>query len=901
MPSHPHHPHSTFSTPYYPTTAYQYPTQQQQQQQQAHGFYDEHESRKRSASAAEQDDEDEPPSAGTSAAPTPREENKSKRTKTQRACDPCRRKKIRCDILPDTDPPICQHCKQYSFNCTFFLPITETRFKKKRMEEDQGTGAGGNTSANKPHTSPPTPSLDSSTHAHSHHSQQPPSQSQQIQQQQQQPQSKGEVKIYGPTSLSFLVHSTATIPVRTMESYDTRYGQTWQVGASGEGFIQVLEPSTPNQPASSPLPKPLEHRIERETLQNLINAYFREVAPTFCVITRDEFVRSPAPPPVLLYSMCVVAACSRRVERGVFEALRGTLATVMRNDDVLSVSSVANVQALLILSMNGDCHSLNVPNATSAAWLRAGAAIRMAQDLGMHRAEAVQTDLELRRRLWSACVIVDSWYAASYGHPLTINVLDCDVRLPRSDEAEGHKMEFMGELVKLSILLGRVLKSIYSPTGLLHARDNILETLLADLDLWRHQLPQQFVFTNAATANTHAGLLHLYYACVCMMFWRVFMRISYACPAHLKFSLTVERMSDLVRMSRDVIDWLASEENERIFDCCYMVGYAATAAALIQHHAWARRKDPEAVVKLRMLKDTIKRWEASVEPGHMPVRRKTAEIICLLYEATQSAPEPSRTTDKRLNPTVGVHNVRAPEALRGLEFRKDASRPGGGVFVASKRMIPALSDLPRGTVVPRPDTADGDRDRESVSGTSVSGSEESPFGYGVAQHTNVNPTLSQVDLDPMTNGDANVQVLNMLDQPIPGESFAVDNEGMLSIGLPNGLQYDLGKSQRAMELAPFAIPTLHGWGPDLSPHATVFGPVHGAYGFCRDWAVARRDQRDRVPPHAAVSSTVAVERSLASCTIFHSSFCFPHRTFFIIACSFLRPMHLYFSPWGSII
>jgi hypothetical protein len=189
-------------------------------------------------------------------------------------------------------------------------------------------------------------------------------------------------------------------------------------------------------------------------------------------------------------------------------------------------------------------------------------------------------------------------YAASFGHPLTINVLDCDVRLPRSDEAEGMKMEYMGELVKLSILLGRVLKSIYrwvapnnqnpvdspvrSPTGLLHARDNILETLLADLDLWRHQLPQAFVFTTPAASSHHAGLLHLYYTCVCMMFWRVFMRISYSCPAHLKFSLTVERMSGLVHMSREVIEWLSLEENERIFDCCYVVGYAATAAALIQ-------------------------------------------------------------------------------------------------------------------------------------------------------------------------------------------------------------------------------------------------------------------------------------------------------------------------------
>ena len=31
---------------------------------------------------------------------------------------------------------MCQHCKQYSFECTFFLPITETRFKKKKVEEE---------------------------------------------------------------------------------------------------------------------------------------------------------------------------------------------------------------------------------------------------------------------------------------------------------------------------------------------------------------------------------------------------------------------------------------------------------------------------------------------------------------------------------------------------------------------------------------------------------------------------------------------------------------------------------------------------------------------------------------------------------------------------------------------
>ena len=48
----------------------------------------------------------------------------------------CGYNRCRCDILAEADPPVCQHCKQYSFECTFFLPITETRFKKKKVEEE---------------------------------------------------------------------------------------------------------------------------------------------------------------------------------------------------------------------------------------------------------------------------------------------------------------------------------------------------------------------------------------------------------------------------------------------------------------------------------------------------------------------------------------------------------------------------------------------------------------------------------------------------------------------------------------------------------------------------------------------------------------------------------------------
>ena len=64
------------------------------------------------------------------------------------------------------------------------------------------------------------------------------------------------------------------------------------------------------------------------------------------------------------------------------------------------------------------------------------------------------------------------------------------------------------------------------------------------------------------------------------MFWRVFMRISYSCPAHLKFSMTVDKWTDLVELTNQAIDWLDS--NEQLYDVWLLVAYAATSCALVQ-------------------------------------------------------------------------------------------------------------------------------------------------------------------------------------------------------------------------------------------------------------------------------------------------------------------------------
>lgn len=123
--------------------------------------------------------------------------------------------------------------------------------------------------------------------------------------------------------------------------------------------------------------KQLDLQIDRDVIEKLVNAYFKDVAPILPIVTEAEFLATPNPAPILVYSMCLVAAARRDVPQKVFDSIRYTVNTVIKGEDVLSTASIVNVQALLILCMTADCHSPFVPNALSALWIRLGAAIRM--------------------------------------------------------------------------------------------------------------------------------------------------------------------------------------------------------------------------------------------------------------------------------------------------------------------------------------------------------------------------------------------------------------------------------------------------------------------------------------------------------------------------------------------
>lgn len=114
------------------------------------------------------------------------------------------------------------------------------------------------------------------------------------------------------------------------------------------------------------------------------------------------------------------------------------------------------------------------------------------------------------------------------------------------------------------------------------------------------------------------GLLHLGHCALQFLFWRVFMRITYTCPTHLTFGLETSQWTKLIGWSQECIQWL--HENDDVLDAVFIFPYTATSSALIQYHTWARRRDPNALEALRLIKETAQKWEATVQPGELTFR-----------------------------------------------------------------------------------------------------------------------------------------------------------------------------------------------------------------------------------------------------------------------------------------
>ncbi|GJN87202.1 hypothetical protein Rhopal_000147-T1 [Rhodotorula paludigena] len=645
---------------------------------------------------------------------------KAKKPKIPRACDE-----------EDSDPMLCTYCQKHRLDCTWFLPISETRFKKQREKEEAEkasasaaaaavalpTAATSATlarqAARAEAISPgPSPTTAAPGGGHNVPKQQifpidanrgaassPDSQTHSG--------PRKEPRIVGYTSISHLMHSTSTFPTERMIPVDFKYSQQLSVDERGDGFIRVIsagdgDPSQGGEPVAI-------QGIEHSDAEKLLNYFFTTHANHFPIVAKADFLGSSrqagdnepsGPAPLLFNAICAVSALSHHVAPSILRTIKATIRSHLRDEDMLDNSTIPNIQALLIYAFSME---LEKGTAASKTWNILGLAIRMAQDLGLHRKlgserkEQSEGDhTELRRRVWGGCLIADRWIAAIYGQPMMIDLADCDTMLPSvfdirpnlEFDAQRRPYLFNSALISLSILLGRILKAVYSPTGIMLLSEKDAMSLRNDLEAWVSGLPEELRFQGPDKSTPEQGFLHLLYIPVRFLITRPFMRISFQLPERFAaLSVGTQQWSTVEHEARLAIEWV--DKNESCLEGWFVGTYAFFICSLIQYHSHIRRRDSTSLSTLRLARDCLKRLV--VPDGECYVRAKIAEIIHLLYHTACSvarwAPEAAEgmspasggtTAVTTLNPTVGV---RQREQDWHLRYKKD-----GGFFLTDRRV-----------------------------------------------------------------------------------------------------------------------------------------------------------------------------------------------------------------------
>ncbi|KAI9315761.1 fungal-specific transcription factor domain-containing protein [Dichotomocladium elegans] len=220
-----------------------------------------------------------------------------------------------------------------------------------------------------------------------------------------------------------------------------------------------------------------EELVPRKIMETLVHVYFDVQNATLPIISKQEYINafegrtSPPPSPLLTYAICtyscfvissddpVFKECGMSCDQ-VFHTLSDRASHLIRRDYL--TSGISTIKALVIL-----CSQPTYSTSSYRNWILAGMAVRMAQDLGLHRTvrgeEASKEKIEASKRLWYSVYVTDRWCCAAMGRPLAIADSDCDVDLPDMVGADNKDYSIFVNFIKLSGILGEILRRIYSP------------------------------------------------------------------------------------------------------------------------------------------------------------------------------------------------------------------------------------------------------------------------------------------------------------------------------------------------------------------------------------------------------------------------------------------------------
>ncbi|KAG2188954.1 hypothetical protein INT44_004096 [Umbelopsis vinacea] len=469
------------------------------------------------------------------------ESSQSKRQRVSRACDLCRRKKIKCDGTI----PICGNCQAFNLNCGYkdttkklkciqrgppkgYIEAIENRLH--RMETLLGTLAQGDDPRSQaliaelnapletihgelirtrpmrrqlneddPESSPDTPSLSLTDLPHSVQELDSPLTVDQVND------SLGNLTIDDGGQMRYLGKSSGF--------YMLQNSRLFHHGAFHFGARLVKRHPAKNGSQLEIL-NPLE-MPPPDLAQHLIDLYFKYFYPTLPILHKKSFMEKlnsededNKPSPLLLNAIFAIASRISPDERVredptmpdtageiFFERAKFLL------DQECDIVSTSAIQALLLLSS----HQHGAIK-TSRSWIYNGMAFRMAQTLGLnHNCDnwnIPASEREERKRVFWCCFIVDRYTSAGFGRSTVIDERDLDATFPTEEDDPNDDsppvLEYIRHAVRLSDILGHILRDIYSVKGrqlaLTMAPDAIIANLDKALNSWYSSLPKSLKY-----------------------------------------------------------------------------------------------------------------------------------------------------------------------------------------------------------------------------------------------------------------------------------------------------------------------------------------------------------------------------------------------------------------------
>ncbi|KAK4509145.1 uncharacterized protein ATC70_007495 [Mucor velutinosus] len=407
----------------------------------------------------------------------------SKRIKISRACDECRKRKVKCDGVQP-----CGRCRKSNAECVF-AKLPPKRGPPKQYMENLENRLQRVEKALKSMANPIKKMFDEQ--------QQPPSD-----QSQQPVLSLNDTVSYSAPYTSDMTFTNMdrftineigqavyvndlkerTDRIPTLQQQQQHYHhQQQQQEHSNDTLSEIASLSDQSVTATSvelPVPDHLSSRAILKELQPLTEIYFEHVHKYVPMIHKPSFLKqmhstTNSPSRLLVYAMCAVAS------RWSPDIIASTNATIPPGytfyqkaldllDEFIDSPRISTVQALVLLVKYQEYHQRPGYFYRSYTYLRM--ASQMCNDLGLGQLEGDSYDIEAKRRTFWATFMYDLLMSIEQGHATYFDVHKCTTGFPLVTGEEGPALEELITNQNIFIQLGKVLSDIYAMARRIYSR-----------------------------------------------------------------------------------------------------------------------------------------------------------------------------------------------------------------------------------------------------------------------------------------------------------------------------------------------------------------------------------------------------------------------------------------------